>query len=95
MKLLDQPELSDIAGIQDSQSYSPECTITLQTASSDIAGIKDSQSYSPECTITSPINVNCYCWHTGLTILKSRMYYQFLKNTKLWQWMNFWIHTHY
>ena len=52
MKLLDQPELSDIAGIQDSQSYSPECTITLETTSSDIAGIQDSQSYSPECTIT-------------------------------------------
>ena len=30
MKLLDQPELSDIAGVQDSQSYCPECTITSQ-----------------------------------------------------------------
>ena len=83
MKLLDQSESSDIAGNQDVQSFTPECTITLQITSSDIAGIKDSQSYSPECTITSTINVNCYCWHTGLTILKSRMYYQFLKNTKL------------
>ena len=52
MKLLDQLELSDMAGIQDSQSYSPECTISLETTSSDIAGIQDSQSYSPECTIT-------------------------------------------
>ena len=36
----------------DVQSFTPECTITLQTASRDIAGIKDSQSYSPECAIT-------------------------------------------
>ena len=45
-------KLNDMAGIQDSQSYSPEYTITLETTSSDIAGIQDSQSYSPECTIT-------------------------------------------
>ena len=30
MNLLDQPALSDISGIQDSQSYSSECTITSQ-----------------------------------------------------------------
>ena len=41
-----------MAGIQDSQSYSPECTVTLKTTSSDIAGIKDSQSYSPEYIVT-------------------------------------------
>ena len=52
MKLLNQSELSDIAGNQDVQSFTPEYTITLQTASRDIAGIKDSQSYSPECAIT-------------------------------------------
>ena len=52
MKLLNQSELSDIAGNQDVQSFTPEWTITLQTASRDIAGIKDSQSYSPECAIT-------------------------------------------
>ena len=52
MKLLNQSELSDIAGNQDVQSFTPEYTITLQTASRDIAGIKDSQSYSPACAIT-------------------------------------------
>jgi hypothetical protein len=53
MKLLYQLGLSVISGIQNSQSYSPECNITLQTSSSDIAGIQDTQSYSPEHTITS------------------------------------------
>ena len=44
MKLLGQPESSDNAGIQDSQSYNPESTITFDTTGSDITGKQDSQS---------------------------------------------------
>ena len=61
----------------------------------DITGIQDSQSYSPvvryHFSKQHQLILLAYRAHNP----KSRVYYQFLKNTRLWQWMNFWIHTHH
>ena len=47
---------SDIAGIQDSQSYSPGCTITAKaTTTNEFTGKQDSQSYLPVRNIISEL----------------------------------------
>ena len=46
-------ESSDTAGIQDSQSYSPENTITAKATTSVITGKQDSQSYLPVRNVAS------------------------------------------